>query len=81
MSYGVRFEGKVLVQLSGMPQDFFGAMVECVVCWSMRRGLLLDVRGDPAYRQVVFGRGLGLLSFRVDDAAELIRIFGITWIG
>jgi hypothetical protein len=41
----------------------------------MRRG------GDPAYRQVVFGDGYGLLSFRVNDATELIRIFDIAWIG
>lgn len=37
--------------------------------------------GDPAYRQVIFGAGYGLLSFYVDDAIELIRIFDITWIG
>lgn len=36
---------------------------------------------DSAYRQVVFGQGSGLLSFRVDDPAELIRIFDIAWIG
>jgi len=36
---------------------------------------------DPAYRITVFGSGLGLLSFHVDDTAEAIRIFDITWIG
>jgi hypothetical protein len=35
---------------------------------------------DPAYRQVTFGEGYGLLSFHVDDAAELISIFDIAWI-
>ncbi len=35
---------------------------------------------DPAYRQVIFGEGYGLLSFHVDDATELIRIFDIAWI-
>jgi len=29
----------------------------------------------------LFGEGYGLLSFHVDDAAELIRIFDIAWIG
>ena len=29
----------------------------------------------------VFGAGNGLLSFYADDAAELLRIFDITWIG
>ncbi len=35
---------------------------------------------DPAYRQVIFGEGYGLLSFHVDHATELIRIFDIAWI-
>jgi hypothetical protein len=42
---------------------------------------LMERGGDPAFRQVVFGQGLGLLSFRVDDRVELIRIFDIAWIG
>jgi hypothetical protein len=38
--------------------------------------------GDhPAYRQVIFGEGYGLLSIHVDDALELIRIFDIAWTG
>jgi hypothetical protein len=41
----------------------------------------VPAEGDPAYREAVFGGGTGLLSFHVDEAAELIRIFGITWIG
>jgi len=36
---------------------------------------------DPAYRQVVFGSGWGLMTFHVDDDAELIRIFDLIWIG
>jgi len=51
--------------------------------WSKNRGTqILIARGkDPAYRQVTFGGGYGLLSFHVDDAAELISIFDIAWIG
>jgi hypothetical protein len=37
--------------------------------------------GDPAYRQALFGHGYGLLSFQVNEAAEVIAIFDITWIG
>jgi hypothetical protein len=32
------------------------------------------------YREVFFG-DYGILSFRVDEPAELIRIFGILWAG
>lgn len=33
------------------------------------------------YAVTMFGSGNGLLTFHVDDAAEIIRIFNITWIG
>jgi hypothetical protein len=29
----------------------------------------------------VFGAGYGLVSFHVDDAAQVVRIFDITWVG
>jgi hypothetical protein len=35
---------------------------------------------DPDYRETQFGEH-GLLSFRVDDDAELLIIFNILWIG
>jgi hypothetical protein len=38
-------------------------------------------RGRLDVRQAIFGEGNGLLSFHVDDAIELIRIFDIAWIG
>jgi hypothetical protein len=36
---------------------------------------------NPAYRRAVFRSGWGLLTFHVDDTAELIRIFDLIWIG
>lgn len=41
----------------------------------------MDGKADPAYRQVVFGQGLGLVTFHVDDLTELVVIFDIAWIG
>ncbi len=35
---------------------------------------------EPEFRQTVFG-GLGLVSFYVDDTAEILRVFDITWTG
>lgn len=35
---------------------------------------------DPEYRETQFGEH-GLLSFRVDDAAEFLIIFNILWTG
>lgn len=65
MSYSVGFEGKALIQLSGMPPDAFDAMVECVVDlvdapWDAD---LLDPRGDPAaWTYAVAGARTGRLA-------------------
>jgi hypothetical protein len=83
VSYRVRFEGKALVQLSGLPSAAFEAIVERVVDlvhapWD---AVVMTRGGDPAYRQVTFGQGYGLLTFWVVDEDELIVIFDIAWIG
>ena len=83
MSYRVRFEAYALVQLNGLPSDAFDALVERVVAlveepWD---AVVMSPGDDPAYRRAVFGSGWGLLTFHVDDSAELIRIFDLTWIG
>ncbi len=83
MTYQVEFEGSALVQLNGLPEAAFDALVERVVTlvqepWDAD---LITPRGDPAYRETIFGRGYGLLSFRVEEAIELIRVFHIAWMG
>ena len=44
-----------------------------------------DVRllpgADETFRGTTFGDGRGMLEFHVDDAAEIIRIFDIVWLG
>jgi hypothetical protein len=83
MTYQVEFEGAALTQLNGLPSAAFDALVERVVAlvqepWDAD---LMAPGDDPAYRQATFGDGYGLLSFNVDAAIELIRIFDIVWIG
>jgi hypothetical protein len=83
VTYRIEFEGAALVQLNGLPSAAFDALLERVVAlvqepWDAD---LMGPGSDPAYRQVIFGEGYGLLSFHVDDATELIRIFDIAWIG
>jgi hypothetical protein len=82
VSYQVRFEGKALVQLNGLPLAAFDALVErvAVLVIAPWDAVLMTEGGDPAYRQTFFGQGYGLLTFLVDDAAELIRIFDIAWV-
>jgi hypothetical protein len=83
VSYRVQFEGQALVQLKGLPLAIFDALVERVT--DLVRGAL-GRRSDEAWRRPclpagLFGHGYGLLSFQVDEAAEVIAIFDITWIG
>jgi hypothetical protein len=83
MSYRPEFEHAALVQLNGLPQAAFDALVERVTVlvsepWD---AAVIPPDNDPAFRRTVFGGGFGLLSFRVDDAAETISIFDIVWIG
>ncbi len=83
MTYRVRFEGRALAQLHGLPREAFDALVDRVVDlveepWD---AVVMPPGDDPAYRRAVFGSGWGLLTFHVDDDAELIRIFDLIWIG
>ncbi len=83
MTYRVRFEAYALVQLHGLPSEAFDALLHRVVelveaPWD---AVVMPPGDDPAYRQTVFGSGWGLLTFHVNDNAELIRIFDLTWIG
>ncbi len=84
MSYEVRFEGAALLQLDGIPDDAFDALVERVRVladepWDASPAVSGD--GESGWRRVVFGGGIGLLTFQADDAAEVLRIFDVTWIG
>jgi hypothetical protein len=83
VTYRVRFEAYALVQLHGLPGEAFDALLDRVVelvdePWD---AIVMPPGNDPAYRQSVFGSGRGLLTFHVDDNAELIRIFDLIWIG
>ena len=83
MTYRVRFEAYALVQLHGLPSEAFDALLDRVLelveePWDAG---VMPPGDDPAYRRSVFGSGWGLLTFHVDDDAELIRIFDLTGIG
>lgn len=83
VSYRLRFEGAALVQLNDLPAAAFDALVERVLDlvdepWDAS---VMPPGDDPGFRMTIFDTGNGLLSFHADDAAEIIRIFDITWIG
>ena len=74
MSYRAEFEGTALVQLNGLPKAAFDALAERVAVLVLEPwdAAVIPPGNDPAYRRTIFGAGYGLLSFRVDEAAELI---------
>lgn len=82
MTYRVEFEGDALVRLRGLPEDAFDALVSRIVALAREPWDASEVApGDEApYREAFFGTH-GIISFRVDDSAERIRIFGIVWAG
>jgi hypothetical protein len=82
VSYQVQFDGNALIQLRGLPEDAFEALLARVVelvdaPWD---AAVAAPGNDPAVRDATFGTGWGLLTFQVNDDTELIRIFDITWI-
>lgn len=83
MSYRPEFEGSALIQLNALPKDAFDALVERVTVLVREpwEAAVIPPANDPVYRRTVFGAGHRLLSFPVDEAAGVIRIFDILWIG
>ncbi len=83
MSYRPEFEGDALVQLNGLPKAAFDALLGrvAVLVDEPWEAAVIPPAHDLAYRRAVFGAGFGLLSFRVDETAEVIRIFDILWVG
>jgi hypothetical protein len=83
VSYQVQFDGNALIQLRGLPRNAFEALLARVLelvdaPWD---AAIAAPGNNPAVRDITFGNGSGLLTFQVDDDAEQIRIFDITWIG
>jgi hypothetical protein len=81
VTYRVEFHAAALAQLDGLPAPAFDALVERVTKLVSSPWDAHPLAPDrPAFRQSVFG-SLGLVSFHVDEAHELIRIFDVTWVG
>ena len=83
MSYRVEFGGGAQVQYHSLPEDAQDALIDRAVeltddPWD---AVVRPPGTDTRFRETVFGSGNGLLGFYVDEAAQLIRIFDIVWIG
>jgi hypothetical protein len=83
VSYRVEFGGGAQVQLHSLPERARDALIELAVELAGQPwDAVVRPPGDDArFREAVSGSGSGILGFYLDDDAQLIRIFGIVWIG
>ncbi|WP_119727568.1 type II toxin-antitoxin system RelE family toxin [Thermomonospora amylolytica] len=81
MSYRVELHATALAQIKGLPPEAFDALVTALADAATTPWDTMAMRpNEPEYRQAIFGT-FGLVSFYVDEPAEVLRVFDITWTG
>lgn len=83
MTYRPRLEQPVLRQMPGLPDDAFDLLIRTLVriCDDPYDRLFSMPAGkDPRERMGELGDS-GFIVFTVDDDAELVRVYGLVWIG
>ncbi len=82
MTYRVELSARALKQVNGLPSPAFDSLIEAMV-------EVTDYPDDPLrtfptsdqyVRRVEFGDA-GLITYLINDAASVIIILDITWIG
>ena len=83
MSYRVEFGGGAQVQFHSLPERARDALVGCAaeLAGQPWDAVVRPPGDDARFREAVFGSGSGIVGFYVDEAAQLIRIFDIVWVG
>lgn len=84
MSYRPYLVGRALTQFEDLRRDkiIYKALMERItrlVDEPWDAWLMPSIAGGPPFREVEFGHGL--IDFHVDEAAETLTIFNITWAG
>ncbi len=83
MTYRPRLEQPVLRQMPGLPGDAFDLLVQTLarICDAPYDRLFSMPAGkDPHERMAELGDS-GFIVFTVDDDTELVRVYGLIWIG
>lgn len=81
MNYRVELHTAALAQLKGLPSEAFDALVTTLAEIALAPWNAMPMRTEePEFRQAIFGV-FGLVSFYVDQDAEILRVFDITWTG
>jgi len=84
VSYRPWLEEMALRQMGGLPSEVLDVLTRAMVriCEDpYDRVLSMPVReDDPCERMAELG-DLGFIEFRVDEAARLVRVYALVWIG
>ncbi|GII59435.1 hypothetical protein Pth03_78240 [Planotetraspora thailandica] len=81
MNYQVTFHASASAQIPGLPEDAYQSLVEELLIIGAdphRRGV--PDPEQPAFREQTFGEA-GLVSYVIDDAAKVVRVYVIIWAG
>ena len=84
MNFQPWLEGQALGQMAGLPSEAPGALTRIMarICADpYDRMLSVAVRADdPAVRMAELGDA-GFIEFTIDEAAGLVRVHALLWIG
>jgi len=82
VTYRAELSGRALKQMHGLPGRAFDSLIETMaeVIAYPDDPLRTFPTGDTYVRRVEFG-DLGLITYLVNDATEIVIILDITWVG
>jgi hypothetical protein len=82
VTYRAELSGRALQQMHGLPSPAFDSLIEAMaeVIDYPDDPLLTFPTSDPYVRRVEFGDA-GLITYLINDGANLVIILDITWTG
>jgi hypothetical protein len=83
VTYRTRLEQPVLRQMPGLPDDAFDLLVRTLarICDDPYDRLFSLPTGVDARERMAELGDSGFIVFTVDEDAELVRVYGLAWIG
>jgi hypothetical protein len=82
VTYRAQLSERALKQVAGLPRDAFDGLIEAMaeVVTYPDDPLRTYPTTDPYVRRAEFG-GSGLVTYLINDGAEVVIITDITWVG
>jgi hypothetical protein len=83
-AYRVEFHAKGDAETIGLPAEAYVALYETLVAVSREPWVRSEsdaLMGDSSFRWAPFGKGLGVVHFKIDEDDHVLRIHGVTWTG